>query len=379
MPPPAVQSPHVAPPMYRASAPVYAYPAHMQPAAPAAWSPAAPAAPTPTPTSTPGSYAEAMGFGPTPGAPQGWSGTAAPTVEHVAPQATSAAPTAKAPRPKKKHRIVGVALVTIVSLMIVGEGWRRMDQAARSSEEASPTTSSAAGKQAQPKRPPPPVDFTTPTTSIALTPGLPAFGHYRPDQIARRLDRLKGNVRITMIVDRGPVESPIGHLVAEIRFSSDQLYSMHAESSINGEDTTSDIVVSGRSRYIRKSTIPSLGDRWLQDPSEISTDLNEKLFLLFLREWDQPGSTYDGIENIDGFALDRFTIEPSEHVKAGDVTVDSSGTPFAMNIVIERMVPVGDQVQAVIDRTNIRVHYEEPVAIDVPTNVVSEADLKAGR
>jgi hypothetical protein len=333
-----------------------------------------------------------MGFGLSPGVATGWSTNAsiAPDTVSIAP-ATAPAQTIEpartranrpkrqtAARAKKQHRVVGVAAVTLVSLMIVGEGWRRMDEAARSA--GGPTTVRST-IEVRPNRPPAPVDFTIPTTSVALSPGAQAFGYYLPEQLARREERLRANFRLTITIDTAPVGGGTeGKIVAEVRFASDDKYVMHATSTRGGEPLTFDIIQIGGARYVSTPDIARLGDRWVTQPKDLSFDIGERQILDGLRHWSEPGATYTGVTNIDGFPLDHFTIESSSQLKEGGVSVDSSGTPFDLRLVSEFLETEGDRVLTMISTVHVQVHYEEPVvAIDVPTNVVTEADLKAGR
>jgi hypothetical protein len=336
-----------------------------------------------------------MGFGPGAGFADSWSTNAAPTVGQLTPQVQSAEPlpsdpqhgaeplkssksskSSRSSRPKKKHRVVGVALVALVSLMIVGEGWRRMDQAPRN-VEAPLADRSVTTNQAQPKRAP--VVFTTPTTTLQLAPGSSAFGHYTTEQTQRRRERLRSNVRTEITVDRVAKDgSPLGHFVTEVRFASHDEYIMHATFTAEGGETTEfDVVATGGARYVRNSDLSKLGDRWLKNPTRLNVNLGESKILDLLGNWLQPHSQYVGVIDPDGFHFDRFTLEPKQTRTGGDVTVDASGTPFEMNVVDEDIRFLTDRLVPFVDHTHVRVFYEEPVDITVPTNVVSEAEFDA--
>jgi hypothetical protein len=263
--------------------------------------------------------------------------------------------------PKKKHRIVGVALTTVVSLMIVSYGWNAMDRAAHSGGGGgSPATS--------PARP----DVSSPSPPSSATAG--ARGSvYSKQQRANRQQVLSGSLRLEFL-GRGPSAGFNGTFL----FAADDVYSFDSTMQMDGEDVRLEVLIIGTDRYVRLSNVPNLGDRWIVNPLDIDTAFINHQLVDDLKVWDTFAPRFVASEAIDGIAADHFALSVTGKIAKADVWVDLNGLPRAISI--ER-VPDAIPASAAADGGDVedyRVFYNEPVEIVAPTNVVTEADLRAG-
>jgi hypothetical protein len=294
----------------------------------------------------------------------------------VAPSPAYASPSpyaaARQPRPQEqKHRIIPVALITLAVLLALG----MIMNAKRNAESKLSADSSAPALAPNQQR-----AAASPSRAQVTTAPQSVTGLFTPEQDSARTQLLSGNFRMVLVDDSVPTDGTAGvHFDAEYRFVSDKQYS--ARGTIIDPDGTTielEIIQIGLDRYVRLSTIPSLGDRWLKNPATMKFDFSELVYVAIARGWNVPGTKKVGLSEIDGVPLEQYSAPPTSRLKKADIWADGAGTPFQLVTHFQSTVPIGGKVMTLDDNATVKFFYNEVSEVTAPTAIVSEDDLRAG-
>jgi hypothetical protein len=255
-----------------------------------------------------------MGFGLSPGVPNEWS-TSATGAHQDDTQQAPAEPfryvsRAEVEPPKKKHRIVPVALTTIAVLFVLGQ----ILNAKRNAELKLAADSSDASFG--PRRP-----GTIPGLTNDVVPGSSDAARQT------RAKQLVGNFRITSKEVATPVDgSPSSEFNAEFRFETPTRFAVHTTYSGPQGDYQVDAVGDGPNHYfVSVSNNPQLGDRWLVDPEFARPGFGEAGIVNVLRRWDAFFPTRLDISTEDGVKLSHYRIDTGGVNSHAEVWVDDDG------------------------------------------------------
>jgi hypothetical protein len=309
-----------------------------------------------------------MGFGLSPGVPNEWS-ISATTAHHDATQQAPAEPLryvsrAEAEPPKKKHRIVPVALTTIALLFVLGQ----ILNAKRNAELklAADATDVSFG----PRRP-----GTNPGLTSDVTPGATEAARQT------RTNQLTGNFRIASREVAAPVDgSPSSVFNAEFRFETPTRFALHATYSGPQGEYDVDAVGDGPNHYcVSVSNNPQLGDRWLVDPEFARPGFGETGIVDVLCHWDTFLPNRLDTSTEDGVKLSHYRVAIGGPISHAEVWVDDTGLVRRASFV-STVVLTDDDGNAITTtvQKDMTVTYGEPETVAIPVDTVTEADLEAG-
>jgi hypothetical protein len=315
---------------------------------------------------------------PTPGLADGWV-VSPPQANGPAIISTSPGPQAETARSGTNRTVIAMACG--VAVVVLGAGAFAMTRTSSPTTSTKASTSKAKQATAKPVDPAVPAEVT-PTNTSDQEAAVPATPTDAPDATPGTdlLTAAQRTALIRLVDSQAHISGSSSAADGTTLVTLDLKFGPNGTRSetLTGSSSSSTMIWVGETRYWNTTAIPALGDRWLvstgkssgvKSPGSRANWLNATL-----RNWDAFNPTLVAAEEVGGIATRRFGIAPPlrDGVKAEtfEVWVDDSGVP--RRLVVHTTTP--DGVESVMD---LAMRYDELVAIEAPSNTLSEAELKA--